>query len=242
VTDLTDLLRGLLDEQLRAARAVERDGHVATSPFYASGALGCHRARWYQANGVRGDESCEPDMQAILAMDTGTYLHDRLQEALKATGAVSEVTWRLDHLGGRADLLWPGPSPVTRAHRAVGEIKTLSNYGFRRACKVGPEDRHVLQAMLSCRVLDALGALVIYISRDSFELASWWLDYNSFWRDETKWEIERIEALAGKEDRPLRLVWPDLHHPITVRDPAAPNAPWQCRYCWWRETCTKDGP
>lgn len=233
---LADILDAVLAEE--QAKRPQRECH---SLYYASDAAACWRQRWYKAREVPPDPELSPDARGILAMDTGTYLHERLQGAISTLPGVEvEVGWRLADppLGGRADLVVRAPIPGELRQEqlpAVGEIKTVSDYAFRLAVRSGPEPRHVLQAMHSACALELPSVWIIYVSRDSLKVKTWWrrVDHGA-----VRAERERIASQESFGVLPPREV------PGTgiVDSSALPAAlPWQCRYCGWRRTCIKDG-
>lgn len=236
-------LDDVLTAELRAERAQKEWN--GTSRWYASGSGMCWRQRWYQARDVERDPGSEPDARAILAMDVGTWLHERIQAALVRAGGdavVAEVSWRDEQIGfgARADLIVNGPAFGLGEDQTpcTVEIKTLAGYGFRVAVKAGePEERHVAQGMHSAVAHGHRGVLVVYLSRDTLATASWWIPVTDEWRQRIQHELHRIAEL-DKRDKPPHRVIPGIG---VVGDPLDRAAPWHCRYCSWRERCTVDG-
>ena len=226
-------------------RAQFPDTYVPTSRWYASGSGMCWRQRWYTARRIPRDEGTEPDARSVLTMATGSWLHERLQSAMLAAGGEAveaEVSWRdeLIGLGVRADLLVTAPALGLRPKQVpcIVEIKTVSDFGFRKARNDGPEDRHVMQAMHGAVMHgSAAGVLIVYLSRDKLELASWYMPLDDDWRQRIQHDRHRIGELDRLEKVPHRVI-PGVG---VVAEPAGRAAPWPCRYCAWRDRCEEDG-
>lgn len=228
---LTD---ALLTAQLRDVRA-ERQ-YTPTSRWFASGVLDCWRKRWYQAERIPPSEQLT--CQGMLALDVGSFLHATVQDALcRLHGVTAEVPWRSDTYGGRADLVvteecpeWPYPAP------AVVEIKTVSGYGFKRCAKT-PEIRHIMQGLLCANALNAVGALLVYVDRDSLRIVEHWVPLDEGRAARCRDELEQCARLDAGGRLPHRVI-PGVGE---VQDPGSDSAPWQCRYCSWQGTCLTDG-
>ena len=230
-------LGALLGEVVADHLDAEREPYAGVSRWHASDVKGCWRARWYKAQGIEPDTL--PSAPGTLILHTGNLIHGAVQGALAALGAEVEVGWRDEEisLGGRADAVVREPIDGLVAEEAVPlciEIKTMSDYGFRKAGRAGgPDDRHLAQMLLEGHYTEAVWGWVVAVSRDSGKLLAWEFPvHEGTARREREGIIEHDTPV-----RPARRI-PEVG---TVADPMAPDAPWQCRYCAFRTRCAKDG-
>lgn len=238
-------LEQLLTDHLRSTRPERRP---RVSRFYASDSMSCHRQRWYKAKEVPQD--FEPDGQGYAKMQLGNVVHDFYQGALVAVGAKAEVGWRREPLGGRADLYLRTPvqldplglngdfvGPHEDECPCIGEIKTKPSYAFRKIRNSQtPEMPHVIQAACSALELEARSLWMIYVSRD-MECWDIVLQLTDELRAAAELEMRTVIALDNMEEVPDRYI-PGTGN---VDNPKSKDAPWQCRYCNFRNTCANDG-
>lgn len=248
---LVEVLRAYHEERSHAASLV-RERH---SLAYVSDALACQRKRVYSARGVEATDP--PDGRALEIMALGDTIHETVQAALaQALGdrIVIEHTIRdgrrkgdgLHTVGGRLDAYIPvvdeeaaglmgAPDDVV-GHACAIEIKSMAGYGFRLCEKSGePKPEHVAQGVLGAGLVGAPWLWLVYRSRDTLATQSWLIEVDPV-------EVGRLRALSYEvaiaydaSTTPPREV-----EGKPVGDPAAPTAPWQCRYCVYRTHCAQD--
>ena len=227
----------IIEEAVGDYLTARREEHVPTSRWYASGALGCWRQRWWVAE--RKEPDRQPGNKALLVMDIGSTVHRIIQDALgRLPGVQAEVPWRVDTYGGRADLVVPSdvlgvPGPL------VVEIKTMAAFGFKRTGKAGvPEPRHALPAALCSYALEIPHFGVLEVNRDSMEMRFTPYELSREWVKECEEEIEEALRLDALGKVPHRIIPGEPE----VKDPLGSSAPWQCRYCQFVSACSTEGP
>ncbi len=233
-------LEDRITDVFRIERDLERAGRERTSHWYASGAGDCWRKRWYMSQDVEPDSP--PDGRGILAMDVGSYIHERIQAAISTyPGVEVEVPWRdeMAPYGGRADLLFSEPIPEIGVEGApiVGEIKSVGSYKLRLARTGGPEWAHVLQAAVCAWYLRAEAVWLLYVDRDSLRTLWWRRPMDNSLARSALAEIDQVRRLHLDGRMPHRVIPGEDEAP----DPDAAKPHWRCRYCAWRGRCSEDG-
>lgn len=216
----------------------------------------CSRDIAFQVLGFERNVTIPPNV--LMAFSVGHSYHHIVQSIAEAhLGAESEVVgdWRPEHdMSTHADLVYM-LKMLDREVKVVGEIKSMSGYGFALATGAkfsddgpGPKMDHVIQAAISALAPNIQAQLIhmIYIDKDKHGIAEWLIDVDQpfvQWggspRDLVTQELERMGGILGRIDSgmlPAR--WIPGHG--RVDDPPNRNAkgdPWNCRYCAFQPTC-----
>lgn len=192
---------------------------------------GCVRAHWYSANNVPPSEPFTADTLRIFAM--GNAVGDFLQSVLKEKyGDRIEfevpVESYKDNFSGNIDAVLQ----LEKDSLAILEFKSIKSGGFVRLKEAKPE--HATQVASYARYLgEAYGeagvdmlmeAWVVYVCKDSFEVAEFPVD---------------IEEWGDKAQRVLNV----LNYYGDRKPPAFPDVArrkWPCGWCNWRTRCLDD--
>ena len=171
---------------------------VEGTRFRHSNAGACARRIAYAAAGV--PQSNPMDLTGVMATETGSWLHERYQEAIQrhadAMGLQVEVEVKLQIVGfdgsGHADVVtrrhlhadvagddgeleW---TPVSAEWVTVREAKTVGGWAFKAAIgkarrgtpAEGPKTEHLVQVALNGLALDADEVAIDYISKEALSV------------------------------------------------------------------------
>lgn len=201
---------------------------AAGTAMRASSAGGCARQIWYGARARRAGDPYAPNG---LALDVGNAVHEAIQSGLRELGYQTEVVADWSSLGfdvsGSADAVGGDPLEVV-------ELKTTAALGYVRKA---PKPEHVLQAGIYALspTIRAPQIRIVYIDRIRFATIEHVMPAADIVHLVLA-ELGRLHALSSA-DLPPRSI------PATgiVDDPYAAEAPWNCRYCDFRQQCSEDG-
>lgn len=243
---------------------------AADTVFRASWAGMCARAMHYNAANV--PPSNPPDVADRWRMLTGTILHDRVDEYVKAAfpDAEVEVVVVIDDLVScHADIVL-----TIDDQKVAVEVKSINGWGFKssigaRGDAEGPKISHVLQGAMAAYGLDADQLRIVYLSLENLSpreaerqklsdpaqrfLAEWSYDRDEY-RPLAEAELERMRRIRGRIDSDVLAprVTPEMPSGARVTDPrkglwvsldaTESGTIWQCGYCDHRDTCLSDGP
>lgn len=238
---------------------------AAGTRLRASEALMCARAIGLRIEDVPVTDEVPPE--TLFAFSIGNTIHEKIQAVALAQlpGAEIEVVGDYTPIGidlsCHADIVYdqdlfnPGTDPTTR--KVVGEIKSISGYGFLLAIGArkgpeppGPKDGHVIQAVLAAMApnIDAKWVHLIYIDKDKHGIAEWRFDLDEQYtryhttmtlREIGQAEIERMQGILGRLDNrliPARHI-PGFGRVNIVPTPDSRDDPWNCRYCRYNRLC-----
>lgn len=215
-----------------------------------SDAAKCSRAIAFGALNVPKDY--ETPGSVLMAFDVGDQFHARIQGLVAdAWDAELEVrcTYEPDYpISGSADFVYD-----RNGEGVVGEIKTLSGYGWGiaagtiRSDESGPKMEHSLQAALYAGALGLNYVHMVYVDKDKHGIAEWLLDVRDEFLDSgmslafmVERELARFAGIAASIERdewPARFI-PEIGYVDRVPPYARKGGkPWQCTYCQHREKC-----
>ncbi len=220
------------------------DGWVTTSKTphaYASEALQCGRRialRVMDSQHASEGPGEQLGLHVTLAGFIGRHVHSLVQGALRSAfpGAEGEVKWNMGHVSGRVDSVYPDPLD---SKRVVTEIKTLGQWAYQRAFKLGaPPADHVIQAALSGLALKAERIHIIHINRACDAkvpaVQEWVMDMPS---DDAELESLRMKNLVEAAKR--RVVPEPWYNGQIIDDPERQG--WPCSWCPYRVPCVLAG-
>jgi len=261
----TGIILPMIAEYMEAARQAEgpKPTAIEGTTLRASQALMCARAVGLAILKVPETEAVP--FETLLAFDIGDRFHKAIQEIAAATlDARAEVIGDYSVLGiplsCHADLVYErklfNPVGGDVEERVVGEIKTVSGYGFlvstgaRKSDEgAGPKDAHVCQAAICANAPNILAKKIhmIYVDKDKNSIAEWMMDMDTPYpryegmtpREMAENEVDRQTKILGRiQDGlvPARHV-PGYGRVEVVPDPDSRDQPWQCRYCRHNTVC-----
>ena len=247
-------------------RQIEKQDHrkptALGTPFRFSDALKCPRALAFTAMGV--DESDPIDAAGLHVTTIGTWLHEKVQEAIgkKYPGAKFELASGNDSISGSCDgLVNPGGF---EGGLMLLEIKSVSNFPFNKAIGVqgmgyrakrvspeGPSRSHLVQTALNAYFHDAETCVLIYVAKEAMSAnVADRLGFSTYDRFLAEWHIPRdvwlplaVEELARVEEIKLRLPeipnglgWDDKKGWVST-SPHDSSPHYACGFCNFRTTC-----
>lgn len=248
------ILTPKIHDWLRATEGKELKT-AAGSRCRGSQAGRCSREIAFDVLGLERNVLIPPNV--LMAFSVGHKYHEVIQTiAVEYLGAEVEVTadWQPDHdLSCHADMVYTLED--RGGVRVVGEIKSMSGYGFALATGAkfsddgpGPKMDHVIQAALSALAPNVQAQLIhmIYVDKDKHGIAEWLIDVDQpfvQWggspRDLVMQELERFGGILGRiDDGKIPARWIPGHG--RVDNPPNRNSkgdPWNCRYCAFQPTC-----
>ena len=181
----------------------------------------------------------------------GDIAHDAVQDALttelEGTG-VAERRWVMQGVSGRADFYHP------EGAGGVEEYKTVHRFQFQ---KKEPRWEDVWQGEMSGLALKARGLRVGYICKDTNygedPFKEWIFEVDVARAQANMDRLEGIRRQVTAGMLPARVV-PRSNSRLTIPDPMNPpkdpdtagekrgaRAIWVCRYCNWRDECSRRG-
>lgn len=189
---------------------------------------GCVRAHWYSANNVPHSEPFTPETLRVFAMGNavGDFLVNTLRDSygddIKFEVPVEDAE---NKFSGNIDALLD----LGEGGYAVLEFKSIKSGGFSRLRGAKPE--HATQVASYANIIGRdkakeygtvhVEAWVIYVSKDSFEIAEFPVDIDD-WGDRAQ-RVLRVLNYYGERKPP--------------RFPDASKRKWPCGWCNWRTEC-----
>lgn len=169
--DIQYLAKSIDDALLSTGRGIEKikkESFAPSSIGYMSGT--CPR-RWRIVFNDEVDYDNTADSVGLLTMDTGTKMHEFLQESLKDTAVLVEAEKEFWHddpkVHGFIDLVLD-----VKGTPVLGEIKTTRDESFvHREGKGTPVPYHAYQLLIYMRLLNIENGVLIYINRNSMNIA-----------------------------------------------------------------------
>jgi hypothetical protein len=198
--------------------------------------------------GVPRIDAGENAVNGYVAREIGNTMHGHIQEAfLTNPDFQCEVPVSISNCmtSGHVDGVYEGK---------VLEIKTMRNYGFRKARNEGPKEEHLFQACAYAIALELTEIHLVYVCTDATpsrwkdgaragDMVEWVYDiHESFNETETSitvattYFLEQHAQMAknylasGRIPEGLRVYWG-----------AVKEIPWECNYCPYYDICEQHG-
>tara|TARA_E500000081_G_C6093536_1_gene333953 strand:- start:1 stop:801 length:801 start_codon:yes stop_codon:yes gene_type:complete len=207
----------------------------------------CDRKQVFDGMGVPRIEAGENAVNGFVAREVGNTMHDHIQQAFKekAVDFECEVPVSISDCmtSGHADGVYGG---------RVLEIKTMRNYGFRKARNEGPKEEHLFQACAYALGLGLTKIHLVYVCTDATpsrwkdsaragDIVEWVYDiYEPF--DESGTSIS-VATTYFLEDH-ARMAKTYLNTgviPEGLRSYWETEVPWECNYCSHYDICEQYG-
>ncbi|MAZ23662.1 MAG: hypothetical protein CMB22_02505 [Euryarchaeota archaeon] len=207
----------------------------------------CDRKQILDGMGVPKIEAGKNAVNGFVAREVGNTMHDHIQQAFndKVPNFECEVPVSISNCmtSGHADGVYEG---------RVLEIKTMRNYGFRKARQEGPKEEHLFQACAYALGLGLTKIHLVYVCTDA--TPSRWKDsaragdmvewvygiYEPF--DESGTSIS-VATTYFLEDH-ARMAKTYLNTgviPEGLRSYWETEVPWECNYCSHFDICEQYG-
>lgn len=189
----------------------------------------------------------------LVAREIGNTLHEQIQRALQANPIVfkdfvAEVPVSLPEFmrSGHADGVYTNDSN----HRVVVEIKTMRNYGFRKARREGPKEEHLLQAAAYAMGLGYNLIHMVYVCTDA--TPGKWKD-SARAGDMIEWLVD-LDDIIDQSGATLRVIATYVMSDecaqagMALDNDLIPDGlkafwdsvddmPWECKYCGHYSLC-----
>ena len=214
----------------------------------------CDRKQVFAGMGVPRVDVGENAVNGYVAREFGNTMHNDIQQAfLTNPDFECEVPVSISDCmtSGHADGVYCA-SP--HDFGTVLEIKTMRNYGFRKARREGPKEEHLFQACAYALGLGLNKIHLVYVCTDATpsrwkdgaragDMVEWVYDiHESFNETETSitvattYFLEQHAQMAknylasGRIPEGLRVYWG-----------AVKEIPWECNYCPYYDICEQHG-
>lgn len=221
----------------------------------ASGVSSCIRKQIYDGLELPFSTfNFENAANGLIAREIGNTLHEQIQSALEANAVVfkgfeAEVPVSLPEFmrSGHADGVYVNDSD----DKIVVEIKTMRNYGFRKARREGPKEEHLLQAAAYAMGLGHNFIHMVYVCTDA--TPGKWKD-SARAGDMVEWLID-IDDVIDQTGATLRVIANYVMSDecaqagMALSDDVIPDGlkalwntgdedtPWECKYCGHYSLC-----
>jgi len=252
----------LIDDLVDAAWEQPKPKPTATgSLLRGSNAGQCSRQIAFEAIGAKPDHLIPGNV--LMAFAVGNAFHERIQKiVVEKLDAKIEVTCTYEpdlSVSGHADFVYTRDFeyegfPDADGETIVGEIKTLSGYGWGLATgriksdTPGPKVEHCLQAGIyaSSPTIGSHLVHMVYVDKDKHGIAEWLIDTeeeflatNMSLAQMVERELDRFAGIIDQIESnrlPARFI-PGYGLVNKVPKHGAPGTPWNCGYCKFRESC-----
>lgn len=199
-------------------------------------------------------------LNGFVAREIGNMLHGEIQQAFSTHPDIYDF---------EAEVPVSIPTCMTSGHtdgtylaesgeRLVLEIKTMRNYGFRKARKEGPKEEHLMQACAYAIALDIDYIHLVYVCTDA--TPNRWKDLARA-GDMCEWVYNIHDAIEDSGDAPLSVVttyFLEQHRDMAKEfldtgvlpegltrhwTTSDDDLPWECKYCSHFDIClTEENP
>jgi hypothetical protein len=225
-------IQDLIDTSIQAWSTDKGQARDA-SKFSVSDAGLCYRSRYLKRLGVPATRVTP--VGALRKMMAGEAAHEKLQNVLRATGALvsseEELEWG-DHILGHYDAI------VSHEEQPVLlEFKTIEKWSMSHIKKDGPKHPHVLQMFTYWHLLRSVEqyehldqATLTYVQREDFSQ----VQFDYLW-------VEGLSKLVLDEWRPLVNYWRKKQLPdCTCASDYGGNGISYCRYQESADKCCNE--
>jgi len=195
-----------------------------------------------------------PDaINGFVAREIGNMMHAYIQEAFTNHPDVHDFKFEVPvsiptcMTSGHAD----GTYLAESGERLVLEIKTMRNYGFRKARREGPKEEHLLQACAYAIALDIHYIHLVYVCTDATpsrwkdvaragDMYEWVYDiHDSLDESETPLSVVAMYFLEQHRDMAKEFLETEILPEGLTRHwiRGDEDLPWECKYCSHFDIC-----
>jgi len=217
----------------------------------------CDRKQILDAMGVPRIETGQNAVNGFVAREVGNTMHDHIQQAFndKVPNFECEVPVSISHCmtSGHADGIYHAShNNPSRREGTVLEIKTMRNYGFRKARNEGPKEEHLFQACAYALGLGLTKIHLVYVCTDA--TPSRWKD-SARAGDMVEWLYDIHDPIdeSGTSIIVATTYFLEQHAqmaknylttgviPEGLRSWWETEVPWECNYCPHYDICEQHG-
>ncbi len=213
----------------------------------------CDRKQVFDGMGVPRIEAGPNAVNGVVAKQIGNAMHEHVQAAFKEQIPDSEceveVSMSKCLTSGHADgVYYASPHDFG----TVLEIKTMRNYGFRKARNEGPKEEHLFQACAYAMGLGLNKIHLVYICTDATpsrwkdsaragDMVEWLYDiHESFDESGTSISVATTYFLEAHARMALNYLETGVI-PEGLRSWGDAEIPWECNYCPYYDICEQHG-
>lgn len=207
----------------------------------------CDRKQIFDGMHIPRIEAGENAINGFVAREVGNTMHEHIQAAFKemVPGFKCEVPVSMPDVmtSGHADGVYDG---------AVLEIKTMRNYGFRKARNEGPKEEHLFQACAYALGLGLTDIHLVYVCTDA--TPSRWKD-SARAGDMVEWHYSIHDPIdeSGTSILVATTYFLEQHAqmaknylttgviPEGLKSWWNTEVPWECNYCPHYDICEQHG-
>ena len=217
----------------------------------------CERKQVFDGMGLARIEAGPNAVNGFVAKEIGNTMHEHVQTAFKerVPNFECEVEVSIPECltSGHADgIYYASHSNPSSRDGTVLEIKTMRNYGFRKARNEGPKEEHLFQACAYALAKGVTKIHLVYICTDATpsrwkdsaragDMVEWLYDiYDSF--DESGTPISTATTYFLEDHaRMAKNYLTTGVIPEGLRSHWAAGIPWECDYCPYYDVCEQQG-
>tara|TARA_B100001996_G_scaffold81846_1_gene60370 strand:+ start:750 stop:1439 length:690 start_codon:yes stop_codon:yes gene_type:complete len=196
-------------------------------------------------------------VNGFVAREVGNTMHDHIQQAFndKVPNFECEVPVSMPKVmtSGHADgIYYASHNNPSRREGTVLEIKTMRNYGFRKARQEGPKEEHLFQACAYALGLGVTKIHLVYVCTDATpsrwkdsaragDMVEWLYDiHEPFDESETSISVATTYFLEDHARTAKNFLATGLL-PEGLKSHWADEVPWECNYCSHYDICEQYG-
>lgn len=207
----------------------------------------CERKQVFDGMGVPRIDAGPNAVNGFVAREIGNTMHEHLQSAFKEMVPDFECEVPVSI----SECMTSGHADGVYSHTVL-EIKTMRNYGFRKARNEGPKEEHLFQACAYALALGATKIHLVYMCSDATpgrwkdsaragDMVEWLYDiHDSF--DESGTSI--LVATTYFLEQHARMATNYLTTgviPEGLKSSWGEDVPWECNYCSHYDICEQHG-
>ena len=217
----------------------------------------CDRKQVFDGMGVPRIEAGPNAVNGFVAKEIGNTMHGHVQAAFneKVSNFECEVEVSIPNCltSGHADGVYQASHDMpSRREGTVLEIKTMRNYGFRKARNEGPKEEHLFQACAYAIATGSTKIHLVYICTDATpsrwkdsaragDMVEWLYDiHDPFDESGTSISVATTYFLEAHARMALNYLETGVI-PEGLRSWWDAEIPWECNYCPYYDICEQHG-
>ena len=217
----------------------------------------CDRKQVFDGMGVPRIEAGPNAVNGFVAKEIGNTMHGHVQAAFneKVSNFECEVEVSIPNCltSGHADGVYQASHDMpSRREGTVLEIKTMRNYGFRKARNEGPKEEHLFQACAYAIATGSTKIHLVYICTDATpsrwkdsaragDMVEWLYDIHDPF-DESGTSISVATTYFLEAHARMALNYLETGGiPEGLRSWWDAEIPWECNYCPYYDICEQHG-